>query len=51
MDPRDREVLSLRNFEEPSNGEAVRVLDVGEAAAAKRYVRDLKRLKDVLNAP
>jgi RNA polymerase sigma-70 factor (ECF subfamily) len=50
LDPLDREVLSLRHFEELTHAEAARVLDIGEAAAAKRYVRALKRLKDVLDA-
>jgi RNA polymerase sigma-70 factor (ECF subfamily) len=51
LDPLDREVLSLRHFEELTHAETARVLEIGEAAAAKRYVRALKRLKDVLNAP
>jgi RNA polymerase sigma-70 factor (ECF subfamily) len=51
LDPLDREILSLRHFEELTHAEAARVLDIGEAAAAKRYVRALKKLKDVLNAP
>lgn len=50
LDPLDREILSLRHFEELTHAEAARVLDVGEAAAAKRYVRALKKLKDVLAA-
>ena len=50
LDPVDREILSLRHFEELTHAEAARVLDVEEAAAAKRYVRALKRLKDVLTA-
>jgi RNA polymerase sigma-70 factor (ECF subfamily) len=50
LDPLDREVLSLRHFEELTHVEAARVLDIGEAAAAKRYVRALKRLRDVLKA-
>jgi RNA polymerase sigma-70 factor (ECF subfamily) len=48
LDPVDREVLSLRHFEELTHAEAAGVLEIGEAAAAKRYVRALKRLKDVL---
>ena len=44
----DREVLALRHFEQLSRAEAARALGVTEAAAAKRYVRALKRLKDVL---
>jgi len=51
LDPLDREILSLRHFEELTHAEAARVLDIGEAAAAKRYVRALKRLKDVLSPP
>jgi RNA polymerase sigma-70 factor (ECF subfamily) len=49
LDPLDREILSLRHFEELTHAEAARVLDVQETTAAKRYVRALKRLKDVLN--
>jgi RNA polymerase sigma-70 factor (ECF subfamily) len=51
LDPLDREILSLRHFEELTHAEAARVLSIGEAAAAKRYIRALKRLKDVLHAP
>ena len=50
LDPVDREILSLRHFEELTHAEAARVLDIHEAAAAKRYIRALKRLKDVLAA-
>src|SRR5262245_60091853 len=50
LDPLDREILSLRHFEELTHAEAARVLEIQEAAAAKRYVRALKRLKDVLAA-
>jgi len=48
MDPTDREVLALRHFEQLTNGEAALVLGIQERAAAKRYVRALKRLKDLL---
>jgi RNA polymerase sigma-70 factor (ECF subfamily) len=50
MDPIDREVLALRHFEQLSNAETARVLDLQEAAASKRYVRALKRLRDILAA-
>lgn len=49
LDPLDREILSLRHFEELTHPEAARVLDIGEAAAAKRYIRALKRLKALLH--
>jgi RNA polymerase sigma-70 factor, ECF subfamily len=50
MDPLDREVLALRHFEQLSNAEAARVLGLQEGAAAKRYVRALKRLRLILDA-
>jgi RNA polymerase sigma-70 factor (ECF subfamily) len=50
LEPLDREILSLRHFEELTHAEAARVLEIQEAAAAKRYIRALKRLKDVLTA-
>ncbi len=48
LDSLDREILSLRHFEELTCAEAARVLDIKEETAAKRYVRALKRLKDIL---
>jgi len=48
LDPIDREILSLRHFEELSNGEAAAVLGLDKSAASKRYARALIRLKDVL---
>jgi RNA polymerase sigma-70 factor (ECF subfamily) len=47
MDGHDREVLILRHFEELSNSEAAQVLGIKPSAAVNRYVRALKRLKDV----
>jgi RNA polymerase sigma-70 factor (ECF subfamily) len=49
MDPIDRETLALRHFEQLTNSEAAAVLGIHENAAAKRYVRALKRLKEVLS--
>jgi RNA polymerase sigma-70 factor (ECF subfamily) len=48
LDAIDREILSLRHFEELSRAETATVLGIQESAVAKRYVRALKRLKDVL---
>jgi RNA polymerase sigma-70 factor (ECF subfamily) len=48
LDPIDREVLSLRHFEEMSLAETARSLEIEESAAAKRYIRALKRLKAIL---
>ena len=48
LDPLDREIVSLRHFEELTHAEAARVLEIEESAAAKRYVRAMKRLKTIL---
>lgn len=48
MDPLDREVLALRHFEELSNAETAALLGIQPAAASKRYVRALARLKQIL---
>jgi RNA polymerase sigma-70 factor (ECF subfamily) len=48
LEPMDREVLSLRHFEQLNRAETAKALGIEEGAAAKRYVRALKRLKDVL---
>jgi RNA polymerase sigma-70 factor, ECF subfamily len=49
MEPVDREVLALRHFEHLSNAEAAEVLGIREAAAGKRYLRALERLRAVLS--
>jgi RNA polymerase sigma-70 factor (ECF subfamily) len=49
MDPTDREVLALRHFEQLTSPEVARTLGIQERAAAKRYLRALERLKDVLS--
>src|SRR6185312_8491755 len=48
LEPLDREVLALRHFEQLSRGETAEVLEISEDAAAKRYVRALGRLREVL---
>src|SRR5206468_3329876 len=50
LDPLDREVLVLRHFEELSNNETAQVLGLQKSAASNRYVRALKRLRDILAA-
>jgi RNA polymerase sigma-70 factor, ECF subfamily len=50
LDPIDREVLVLRHFEELSNNETAEVLGIQKSAASNRYVRALKRLKDILSS-
>lgn len=48
MDACDREVLTLRHFEQLNNNETAIVLQIEESAASKRYTRALKRLQVVL---
>jgi RNA polymerase sigma-70 factor (ECF subfamily) len=48
MDALDREVLVLRHFEQLSNAETAQVLNIQPPAASKRYVRALRRLKEIL---
>ena len=50
MDPIDREVVLLRHFEELTNAEAAEVLGIETAAASKRYIRAIRRLKAILDA-
>jgi DNA-directed RNA polymerase specialized sigma24 family protein len=44
----DREILSLRHFEEMSPSETALSLGIDESAAAKRHIRTLKSLKAIL---
>ena len=48
LEPIDREILSLRHFEQMTLAETALSLQIGESAAAKRYIRALKRLKTIL---
>ncbi len=48
MNELDREVIALRHFEELSNLETAKILNIQPAAASKRYLRALKRLKEVM---
>ena len=48
MDPIDREVLTLRHFEDLSNTETAQALGLTKSAASNRYIRALLRLKETL---
>lgn len=48
MKEMDREVILLRHFEQLENREIAEVLDINEKAASIRYVRAVKRLKDLV---
>jgi RNA polymerase sigma-70 factor (ECF subfamily) len=49
MDPLDREILTLRHFEQLSNPETAEALGLNLSTASSRYVRALKRLKEELS--
>ena len=50
LDPIDREVLVLRHFEELSAEETARTLGIERSAAGQRYIRALKRLKNLIGS-
>jgi RNA polymerase sigma-70 factor (ECF subfamily) len=48
MEPVDQEILALRHFEELTNSEVAEVLGIQQKAASIRYVRAVRRLKEIL---
>jgi RNA polymerase sigma-70 factor (ECF subfamily) len=48
MEALDREVLTLRHFEELSNTEVAQLLGLSKTAASNRYIRALERLRELL---
>jgi RNA polymerase sigma-70 factor (ECF subfamily) len=50
MEPIDREVIALRHFEHLTNEETAQVLGISCNAASNRYMRAVKRLKELLRA-
>ncbi len=48
LDQLDREVLALRHFEQLTPAETALVLGIKKKTAGMRYLRALKRLKDIL---
>jgi RNA polymerase sigma-70 factor (ECF subfamily) len=49
MDPIDREVLALKHFEQLTTAEIADVLGLSKAGAGNRYLRAIKRLKQILS--
>lgn len=50
MSAMDREILSLRHFEQLSNQEAATELGIQASTACNRYIRALERLRSVFNS-
>jgi RNA polymerase sigma-70 factor, ECF subfamily len=48
LEPIDREILTLRHFEELTNSDVAQVLELSKSAASNRYIRALARLKNHL---
>lgn len=48
LEPLDREVLCLRHIEQLSNAEVAFALDLAPSAASNRYIRALRRLREIL---
>ncbi len=51
LDDTDREVILMRHFEQLSNGEVAQALELSEPAAGMRYLRAMRRLRDLLAEP
>jgi RNA polymerase sigma-70 factor (ECF subfamily) len=48
LDDIDREVVLMRHFEQLSNQETARALELSEPAAGMRYLRAMRRLRSIL---
>jgi RNA polymerase sigma-70 factor (ECF subfamily) len=48
LDDLDREIILMRHFEQLSNGEAADALALSPPAASMRYLRAMRRLREVL---
>jgi RNA polymerase sigma-70 factor (ECF subfamily) len=48
LDEDDRDILLMRHFEQLSNQDVASALGLTEAAASMRYLRAIRRLRDVL---
>ena len=48
LDPLDRELVALRHFEQLSRAETAQILGITENVVAKRYIKALVKLKEIL---
>ena len=49
MDAIDREVIALRIFEGLTNGEAAEVLELTKQTTSKRFIRAIRRLREIVS--
>lgn len=50
MDPTDREIISMRIFEELSNLEVATILDLKPSTASRRFVRAIESLRKMIDS-
>jgi len=51
LDDSDREIIMMRHFEHFTSAEAAQALDLSSAAAGMRYLRAIRRLREMLGDP
>lgn len=51
LDEHDAEIVVMRHYEQLSNQEAAQALGLSEPAASMRYLRAVRRLRDILSQP
>lgn len=51
MDENDREIVLMRHFEQLSNQDVAKSLNLSEPAASMRYLRAMRRLRKLLSEP
>jgi RNA polymerase sigma-70 factor (ECF subfamily) len=49
LDPQDQEIVMMRHFEQLSNSEVATALDLSPQAASMRYLRAMRRLRELLS--
>jgi RNA polymerase sigma-70 factor (ECF subfamily) len=48
LEPQDQEIVMMRHFEQLSNAEAAQALELSPQAASMRYLRAIRRLRELL---
>ncbi|MCH2594687.1 MAG: sigma-70 family RNA polymerase sigma factor [Pirellulales bacterium] len=48
LDPTEQEIVLMRHFEQLTNGEAATALEISPQAASMRYLRAMRRLREML---
>ena len=51
MNNQDREIVLMRHYEHLSNQEVAETLSLSEPAASMRYLRAIRRLREMLTNP